>query len=234
MKKCAIALSLGAAAGKSIEVISSDLRSSNRGIDNIKAEWSQGLSLFGNDATLGVEYDRNANSDFVKEVTLSGSVDKVTFEYTNTLDGSSALSLETSTDDGTTISCDLTASGSNIDVDEVSASRSTSLGGQSCELTASHLPGSGESKLKLSTVLGAGVTGTGEMTIKGGDTSTNYEIEYEAALGSGRELSASMNPSDGTGEVEYTDTSTIDEATITATMPLGGKPTVTVSRSWDF
>ena len=40
-------------------------------------------------------------------------------------------------------------------------------------------------------------------------------------------------PTPGTGEVEFEDSATLD-ATVTATFPLGGAPTVTVKRSFGF
>ena len=52
-------------------------------------------------------------------------------------------------------------------------------------------------------------------------------------LAEGRTLSAKVSPRDGTGEVEYEDSATID-ATIAATFPLGGAPKVTAKRAFSF
>ena len=42
-----------------------------------------------------------------------------------------------------------------------------------------------------------------------------------------------MKPQDGSGEIEYVDSATLD-GTITANIPLGGKPTVSVKRGFSF
>ena len=59
------------------------------------------------------------------------------------------------------------------------------------------------------------------------------ELEYESTISDGRSLSATVNPKDGTGDIEYVDTKTID-AELTASMDLGGKPKLTVKRGWTF
>jgi hypothetical protein len=73
----------------------------------------------------------------------------------------------------------------------------------------------------------------GLMSTKGGDSKMSYEVEYDATLSDGRTLSASVSPADGTGEVEYEDSATLD-ATVTAKFPLGGTPSVTIKRSFGF
>ena len=62
---------------------------------------------------------------------------------------------------------------------------------------------------------------------------TSYEVEYDTQLTEGRTLSASVNPQDGSGEIEYVDNASID-GTLTATIPLGGQPKLTLSRAFSF
>ena len=48
-----------------------------------------------------------------------------------------------------------------------------------------------------------------------------------------RKLSASVNPKDGSGEIEYVDNASID-GELTATIPLGGQPKLTLKRAFKF
>ena len=92
----------------------------------------------------------------------------------------------------------------------------------------------------MSTVVGSGLRAVGLLSSKKGDgkagglqSSMSYELEYDTELTKGRTLSAKVSPADGTGEVEFIDSATLD-ATITAAFPLGGKPSVTVTRAFGF
>ena len=82
-------------------------------------------------------------------------------------------------------------------------------------------------------MLGHGVSGSATWTVGKKLDSADYELEYEGAVSEGRNLKASVNPRDGSGDVEFTDSKTID-ATITASMDLGGKPSLKVKRGWSF
>lgn len=68
---------------------------------------------------------------------------------------------------------------------------------------------------------------------QGGSSDLTYELEYETTLDAGRTLSANVNPKAGTGEIEYEDSVTVD-GTLTATIPLGGTPKVTLKRAFSF
>lgn len=233
MKKAIIIGLAGSAAAGSIEISSSDLSGPGKAYDNIKGSWSQGCKVFGRSATVTAEYDRSASKNFFSEVSLAGALDKIKYELSTKFDDVLGLNFETATDDGTTIELESEVSDLHLKVTKVSAARSATLRGQDCDIELSHSLGPNESKLRLSSVLGSGVTAIGELTSAGGDSSVSYEVEYDTTLTAGRTLTASVKPKDGSGEIEYVDTATLD-GTITANIPLGGKPTVSVKRSFEF
>jgi len=233
--KVACLATLGAAAGGAIELSSNDLTQTGRSLDNIKAKWSQTLNVLGKGATLSAEYDRAERKDFVKSATLTGAVDKVKYELTTNFGGATELSLETETEDGTTVSAEgsLETLSSVPRFNKLTASRATSIRGNDCDLEISHEVASSESKLKLSTLLGSGLKAIGTLSTKGGSHDTAYEIEYDTTLTEGRKLSANVNPKDGSGEIEYVDSATVD-GELTATIPLGGSPKLTLKRAFNF
>lgn len=230
--KTLLAACIGAAGAVSVEFTSSDLNGgSSKVIDNVKAEWKQDLKVLGNDATLTSTYDRSANANFLSEAKLTGAVKNIKYELTKAFGGGIDWNLNTETSDGTTIEVD---GNDDSGLTKLTASRNQKLGDQECNFEASYDVGSSSSKLKLSSVLGGGVTGTATMALGGDGGGAAYEVEYDTTLTEGRTLSATVNPLDGTGEVEYEDTASID-ATITASMDLGGgSPKVTVKRAWNF
>lgn len=232
--KCAIlAAAVGSAYAGNIELSTNDLTQGNRAIDNIKASWSQGCKVFGNDATVSAAYDRAAKRDFLKDVSVRGNVDKVRYELTTNFEGAS-LNLETSTDDGTKFEMESNVDGGLLPkFTKLTASRDATLRGQECNIELSHEPDSSTSKLRLSTALGSGVKAVGLLTSQAGDSSVAYEVEYDTTLNPGRTLSAKVRPADGSGEIEYEDTTTLD-GTLTATIPLGGAPRVSLKRSFGF
>jgi len=231
------------ASAGSIELIGSPTGAS-RGLDNIKGSWSQALKVLGRDTTISAEYDRSENKDFVSEVSLAGDSGKVKYELTSKLRGKTDFTLATTTSDGTTIEAEgaveasLAAGVKDISLSKLTASRALKadapvLGKRDCDLEVSHDLTCSESKLKLSTVIGSGLTAIGSLTSKGSASKLSYEVEYDTTLSEGRTLSATVSPADGTGEIEYEDSATVD-ATITATFPLGGSPKVQVSRKFGF
>jgi hypothetical protein len=236
MKSFLFATLLGVAAAGTVELSTGDLTGRNPSLDNIKGSWSQALKFLGRDATLSAEYDRNANKDFVNEATLSGSLDRLKYALTTSFDGDAELTLETSTDDGTVLEAETVLKGfaGGPRLTKVTASRSATVQGQDCDLEISHDISASESKLKLSTVLGSGITAIGSLSSKGGDSSLSYELEYDTELTKGRTLSASVSPADGTGEIEYEDSATLGDGTLTATFPLGGAPSITAKREFSF
>jgi len=229
MKKVLYVTGVGMALGGSVELVSSDLSGSGAGrvLDNIKGTWSQTLKFLGNDATLEAEYDRNANERFLDSATISGKLDDVNYELKTKFGGEMALTVSADTADGTTVEAVATK---NDGITKVTATRSTKIQGRDVDVEASHAVKSGESKLKLSSVLGHGVKAIVNL---GPKQDADYELEYESSIGEGRKLSANVNPKDGSGEIEFVDNKSID-ATVTASMPLGGKPKVTVKRAWNF
>ena len=228
--------SLGAVSGGSIELSTNDISKSGRSLENIKAQWSQALNVLGNKATVSAKYDRAERQDFVKEASLAGAIDKVKYQLTTNFDnGPTELTLETTTDDGTTVRAEtsLATLSSVPKFNKLSASRAAKLRNTDCDLCMSHDIDNGESKLKLSTVLGSGVRAIGTLSNKGGEHDTNIEVEYDTALSEGRTLHANVNPRDGSGEIKYVDSASID-GTLTATIPLGGEPSLTLKRTFKF
>jgi hypothetical protein len=226
---------VAAAAGTAgtIELSSGDL-SGDRSLDNIKARWSKGLKLGSGEATLSAEYDRNSKKDWLSEVSLSGALDKLKYEVTSKFSGVADVKLETTTADGTTLQVEGNVDNMIGSVSKVTATRATNLLDRDYALELSHDVAGAESKVKLSSVLGSGVTAQGTFAAKGGSTSATYELEYETDLTDGRTLSASFNPKAGTGEMEFEDTVTLNDVTINAKFPLGGSPAVSIKRSFGF
>lgn len=229
--------------GGSVDLSTGDLSGGSKALDNIKAKWTQSLNVFGNKANLEAEYDRGVNENFLSGATLTGSSGKINYEANTDFGGSTLdVTLGTTTDDGSSVEVEGTVnllSASDLSVTKVSATKTTklnSVGGLQAgeyDVELSHNLKDNQSKIKMSTVIGAGVKAIGTMTKKGDDHSTGVEVEYDTTLTDGRTLSASVNPADGSGEIEYVDTSSLD-GTLTATMPLGGQPKVTFKRSFGF
>ena len=233
MKKAVILSCVGVVAGeRSIELLSSDLSggSGNRALANIKGRWSQTLKFLGADANIEAEYDRNARKEFLNEATISGKVDDVSYELKTGFGDSHELTLSADTKDGTAL--EVVADNKN-GLTKLTAARDVKVQGQACNLEASHERSSSTSKLKLSSVLGHGVSGSATWLVGSKLDSADVDLEYEASVSDGRSVKANLNPRDGTGDVEYVDTKTID-ATVTASMDLGGKPKLTVKRAWSF
>jgi uncharacterized protein YjbJ (UPF0337 family) len=213
----------------SVELVSGDLSSATRSLDNIKGKWSQNVGK----AKLTAEYDRNAKKDFLSEASLSGSLDRLDYEVSTSFGDSADVKLATTTDDGTKLEAEGSVSKLVGSVRKLTASRAAKLRDQAVDLELSHDVPSSTSKVRLSSVLGSGVTAVGAVSTCKGESSMDYEFEYETKLTEGRVLSASVAPAKGTGEIEYEDSATLD-ATITATFPMGGEPRVTVKRGFSF
>ena len=131
------------------------------------------LKVLGNAATLTAGYDRSENENFLNEATLTGSVGKGKVDYELTTKFGSGLDYEvsTKTDDGSAISMEGSVdllSASDLSVRKVSASKSANLRGNDYDIELSHDLSEGESKIQMSTVLGAGVKATGTLSNKGG------------------------------------------------------------------
>jgi hypothetical protein len=232
VRKALLVGGVALSAAGSVELVSADLAGSNgRVLDNIKGKWSQTLKFLGKEATLEANYDRAAKSDFLESASLSGKLDDVSYEAKTTFAGDTELTLSTDTKDGTSVE----VVANNADgVTNVKAARGARMFDRDVDVEGSYDVKDSNSKLSLSTVLGYGVKATANVNFdKKGARSEDYELEYESSLGDGRTLSATVDPSTGQGEIEYEDSSTFD-ATLTASVASGGKPSVTVKRSWGF
>ena len=89
---------------------------------------------------MSAEYDRAERKDFVKEASLAGQIAKVKYELTTRFGGATGLSLETTTDDGTTVEAEgsMECMSSMPKISKVSASRAATLRGTDCNLQISH------------------------------------------------------------------------------------------------
>jgi len=216
-------------------VVTGDLSQAYRALDNIKGKWSQ---VVGNGAKLTASYDRNARKDFLNEATLTGSAGKLEYELTTDFNGMNAdVKLATTTSDGTTLEAEGSIADLKGSVNKLTATRAAKLSAlgqsQDVDLEISHDVSKSSSKIQLSSLVGGGLKAIGSVVASGGKSSMSYEVEYDTTLTEGRTLSASVSPAAGTGEIEYVDSATLD-ATITATVPLGGEPKVTVKRAFSF
>ena len=164
MKKALICASLGvASAERSIELLSSDISGGGtKVLDNIKGKWTQTLKFLGNDATLEAEYDRKEREDFLSEATLTGKMDDINYELKTEFGDVHELTVSTDTKDGTAL--ELVADNKN-GLTKVTAARDVKIQGQDCNAEFSHARQSSTSKLKLSSVLGHGVTGSATWTV---------------------------------------------------------------------
>jgi len=231
MKKAVIVACAGLAAGeRQIELLSSDLSGGSKVLDNVRGRWSQSLKFLGAEAKLEAEYDRKARQDFLKEASLSGKVDDVSYELKTGFGDTTELKLATDTTDGTAI--EVLADSKN-GLTKLTAGRDVKIQGRGCNLEASHERQSSTSKVTLSSVLGHGLSG--KATWKVGDDlkSSDMELQYASSVSDGRDVKATLNPKDGSGDIEYVDTKSLD-ATITASMDTGGKPKLTLKRAWNF
>jgi len=226
-----VSLLVAAANAHSIELVSSDLVTA-RALDNIKGTWSQSLSILGSPATLTASYDRKAKKDFLKDATLKGKLDQLSYKVTTAFKAAADVTLSTTTGDGTTLEAAGKVAEMKGSVTKLTATKGVSVGGQKVKLALSHVVPSSTSKLQLSSALGAGLSAIGAITSAAGTSSASCEFGYETDLTPGRTLSATVT-GEGEGEVEFVDTATVD-ATITATIPLGGQPRVTVKRAFKF
>jgi len=220
-------------AGLSATVSSSDL-ASGPGLGNLKATWDADLTLAGSKAKLSLLYDLKAKKDFIKEAKLAGAAKGVGYVLSHAIGkGVTGLTL-TSKQKGHT----LKAVGDSSDkLTSLSAKGSMSLAGHAIDYEPSFLVKKKATKLKLSAALGAGVSATGVVTATtAGKFSTAGDLSYDASLGEGRSLSATLEPASKSGEIELTDTATEPGATWVAAMSLavGEKPGLTLRRSVKF
>lgn len=212
--------------------MTTNLGSNGLSLDSFKGKWSQAVNFFGASSTMSADFNR----DGATEVAFEGKSGALDYKATVTSKDSAEFEVSTTTTDGTTLGAEGSVSPltSKLSLSKIAAARSVSVRDTDCDLALSHDLGSSKSELKLSSNLGSGVSASGTITTQGGASSTAYEVSYDTELTSGRTLSASVNPQDGTGEVEYEDSATISDATVTATLPLGGSPSLSVKRSFSF
>ena len=194
-------------------ISSADLRSGNAAIANIKASWSQALSIAGDKKVqLTADYDRSESENSLKSISLSGdaSDDGLAVSYDvehNFKSGDTEVSLSAVSSD-ITLGVELDGS----DVTEFSAQRELDLG-STVDTKVTWLVKAATARVKMMTALGD-ATVSAQVDVKDGETS-NLEVGYEANLKKGRDLSVSYN--DKELEFEVVDTNFERDATWTAT-----------------
>jgi len=219
--------------GLSATVSSSDL-ASGPAFGNLKATWDADLTMAGSKAKLSLLYDLKAKKDFIKEAKLAGALKGVGYTLSHAIGkGVTGLTLSTKQKGHT-----LKAVGDSSDkLTQVSAKGSASVGGYAIDYEPVYSLKKKSTKLTLSAALGGGVSATGVVTAtNAGAFSSGCDFSYDASLGEGRELSASVDPAAKSGEIEVTDTATEPGATWVAQMSLamGEKPGLTLRRSVKF
>jgi len=219
----------------SVELVSGDLGKSGCNLDNIKGKVSQAVKLFGRDTTLEASYDRSEKEDGLNELSVSGDSGPLKYRLASRMSSSVAYELSSKMSDGTTLEAEGSFDGmeKGLQMSKVKASKAVNVRNTDCDVELEHDFGSSESKVSLSSVLGGGIKATGTLTAKDGKGTAAYEVGYDASLSEGRTISATVSPADGSGEVEYEDSATLD-ATIKATFPLGGTPKVNIRRAFAF
>jgi len=219
-------------AGLSATISSNDV-ASGPALGNVKAVWDADLTIAGSKSKLSLlaTLYMKAKKDFIKEAKLAGALADVKYTLTHAIGkGLTGLTL-TSKQAGHVLKA---AGDSASMVTSVSAKGSASLGGFELDYEPAYMLKKKLSKLTLSAALGGGVSATGVVTAtSAGEMGSDYELGYDASLGEGRALSATVRPTDKAGAIEVTDTATEPGATWVAAMSLalGSKPGLTLRRS---
>lgn len=245
----AVAITALAALSNTAEISSTNIRD-GAAFDNIKASWNQALKLGDFSSSLRCNYDRKANSDFLKDVQLSGDLVeasnsddvRVSYEVThNFADSNTNVKLSANTQ-GTTIGAEI----DDRQLQEVSAQRDVDLGGNTVNVQPSWLVKAKTARVKLMSSLGKDndkVSAQVDYDTGAGSVS-GVELGYERQLEEGRGVSATFKPSSKDLDVEYVDNKFENGATWTAkaSVPLennGGSnlldaAKVTLKRGWSW
>jgi hypothetical protein len=250
---CIAAVVGSAAAGASSSVVtlsSADFKTFFEGkrisklLDNVKAEWSKDLSLPDplKSAKLMMTYDLKANANMIKQVSLAGAIaDQVKYQVTHTVaSGVTSLAMVTR-QAGVT----LKANGDSVDMlTQLSAAKAVDLasGRAAINFEPSFNVKKSLAKLKLSSMLelGSGTSVAAQLTAsQTGEVSTDYSLEYETELGSGRTLSASISPADQEAQLTLVDGTLEKSATWVGSASYGlaedyGAPKISVRRVQKF
>jgi hypothetical protein len=237
---------LGALANTA-EISSTNLRS-GAAFDNIKASWNQALKLGDFSSNLKCGYDRNANKDFLKEVSLSGDLmeassdDDVRLSYEVThdfADKNTNVKLSANTQ-GTTLSAEYDG---NDGVKEVSAERDVDIGDNSVNVSPSWIVKAKTARVKLMSKLnGDKDSVSAQIDYNTDDSSTAVEVGYDHSLEDGKDISATFNPDKKVLDVDYTDSKFESGATWTASASVPLEDTgnildaakVTLKRAWSW
>jgi hypothetical protein len=242
-------LSLSVAALSNTAEISSTNIRNGAAFDNIKASWNQALKLGDFSTKLKCNYDYKDNRDFLKDCSLSGdlleanSEDDVRVSYDvshNFGDQKTNVELQAHTR-GTTLSAKM----DDRQLKEVSAERDVDVADNKINADVSWLVKAQTARVKLMSNLGGGKDRlSAQIDYNTNDKSASYELGYEHQLEEGRDVSATINPSDKTLDVELVDNKFESGATwtTTASVPLeksGGNnildaAKLTLKRSWNW
>jgi len=214
-------LTLGLSAlSNTAEVSSTDLRR-GAAFDNVKASWNQALKLGDFNTKLRADYDYNANKDFLKEVSLSGDLVEaskaddmsVSYEVAHDFAAKNTNVKLTANTQGTQIGAEYDRADG---FKEVSANRDVEIGDQSVNVSPSWLVQAKTARVKLMSKLSGNdrLSAQVDYNVDGGDAT--YEVGYDRNLEEGRDLSATLKPSDKQVEIDYVDNKFESGATWTA------------------
>jgi hypothetical protein len=228
-----------AALSNTAEITSTNIRS-GAAFDNLKATWNQALKLGDFSTNLKCNYDYNANKDFLKDATLSGQEQGVSYEVSRNFGDSSTNVKLSASYEGTTMNAEV----DDLSLTEVSAVRDLDVGDASVNTQASWLVKAQTARVKLMSNLGGSKDRVkAQIDYNPSDKSTAYEVGYEHQLESGRDVSATYNPADKNLDVELVDNKFESGATWTAkaSVPLDNGANnvldaakVTLKRSWNW
>jgi len=238
---------LSASLSNTAEISSTNIRS-GAAFDNIKASWNQALKLGDFSSNLRCNYDYKDNSDFLKDVSLSGDLVeaagaddvRVSYDVSHDFNSKKTNVKLTANSRGTTV-------GAHVDdrqLTEVSAQRDLDVGDQKVATDVSWLVKAQTARVKLMSNLGASKDRVNlQVDVDTKDNSATYEVGYEHQLEEGRDLSATFNPADKNLNVDLVDNKFESGATWTASasVPLESgnanvldAATLSLKRSWQW
>lgn len=230
-----MALTAAASAG-SLEFSTTNLAGARKGIDNIKGSAGTTCTVRGAPIKITAAYDMKAKSEFIKELSVAGTMDPMAYCVTQSFAaGTSKLALSTNKFGSTlkaVITSKLTALGRTTA--ELSAVKRASIaGGLELSIVPAYAVTKNVGRLTTTAAysLGGGAVVEGELiTTTSGDVAADVEVVYDTKL-DGRTITATLKPFAQALVASVTDASV---GVMTASYTLGGKPKFAVKRSVSF